>query len=763
MGYLVLSQRRVCVKQLFVQKFKEAYANNDLSKCRNALLCLILAYNSEIKDGLVYDHNLKHLLFNANCILNPMGVKYTSEDYGKYAQILTETIRLCEAINDPSKDTSIAFQVDLIIDNKIIKDIVDIMFYTYCFYNMNSINSRCMDDSAISKMPFVEQLLSIILFYEDQIRILKQNYRKDFVKNIVTGLEMSVADRGVEYYEDVKTSILDSLESHLESINEILRYLYYQFGKSMAETVQNINFDVIHPYENVEFEKHLYIASQRQLLCRLEENIRYGYYCFHSTTTMEDGNKAFVFSIENDEKYKAKCLGVYRREYQVRRYSISDPRNQHLLDSYEAKILSMADGLVALQSSEKLLLNIENYHPDVEDFKIAQNISKIKEHLITLLTKEYYLKQTVKGVTIEDLLKTYYYLNTLSEIACSASAKLINDSDQTTYFKELCIVDTSYFVGELSRIYGFDIDYSKKLIDRFIFHEANNRDDDVFAQPLLKISKTQVLFSPALIDQVNPDRYIERQFIRYKKDVSATGRDFENYFISTLKNGYLDSSFDLKHKAIPNFTLNENKIEYMAFDGKAIEFDVVAVLGDYLILTELKAVMTSYELSELETRKLNVYEAIDQLHRRKESIKYDWEKFKEKASIPLPELPFDDDHIILIACTDTFDFTPLKDNDVYITDDSTYLKYFTNPYVETMELSFKEGITVKDRNNIWLKGYPEAEEFLKYLMNPVTIHPFADYMEKQLMPIPAMDENDLALFCEQFVLSEDPIKAEVSK
>ena len=66
-------------------------------------------------------------------------------------------------------------------------------------------------------------------------------------------------------------------------------------------------------------------------------------------------------------------------------------------------------------------------------------------------------------------------------------------------------------------------------------------------------------------------------------------------------------------------------------------------------------------------------------------------------------------------------------------------------------------------NNIWLDGYPKIEEFLKYLMDPVTIHPFTDYMEKQFMPIPVMDENDIALFCEQFVLSEDPIKAEMSK
>ena len=106
------------MKQLFVQNFKEAYANNDLLKCKHELLFLILEYNSEIKDGLLYDHDLKYLLFNANCILNPMGVKYTSEDYEKHSKILTETMRLCEAINDPGKDTSAIFKTDLVIDKK---------------------------------------------------------------------------------------------------------------------------------------------------------------------------------------------------------------------------------------------------------------------------------------------------------------------------------------------------------------------------------------------------------------------------------------------------------------------------------------------------------------------------------------------------------------------------------------------------------------------------------------------------------------------
>ena len=61
-----------------------------------------------------------------------------------------------------------------------------------------------------------------------------------------------------------------------------------------------------------------------------------------------------------------------------------------------------------------------------------------------------------------------------------------------------------------------------------------NNDDDIFAQPLLKISKSQVIFSQALLDQVNLDRVIERQFIRYDKKYS----EVLGVAISNIDNGY---------------------------------------------------------------------------------------------------------------------------------------------------------------------------------------------------------------------------------
>ena len=48
--------------------------------------------------------------------------------------------------------------------------------------------------------------------------------------------------------------------------------------------------------------------------------------------------------------------------------------------------------------------------------------------------------------------------------------------------------------------------------------------------------------------------------------------------------------------------------------------------------------------------------------------------------------------------------------------------------------------TIRNLKSIWKKGYPDAKEFMEYLMDPATVHPFSEYMEKQFIPVPVMDE-----------------------
>jgi hypothetical protein len=736
-----------------------SYKENDIKKCETNLLFLALSYNTRIRLGKPYDHELKHILFKSNFIRNPIGVKYTSEDFKNISQILLKTIYLIRKINDPATDMQGVFQKDLRIDDRLIDDLIDLAVYTNCFYQMNAVNSKRMDMCEIGKLPFVEQMMTVLVFFQDQARLLRQSVHEFLNNEFVTGMEFAVADRPVEYQDNLKGCISGNIESDLEAINEIVHYLYFQYGKSLKEQVTSadIKFEQICPYGNVEFERYMYIAIQRHFLCRVEAGIRYGYYVLGSHGKSEEGLQCYLFALENDEKYRARRIGILRREYQFQSRALLDFGSHADVAAAYGALSQLAAALLGVQTEGFKLLDFSGFHPDQVLFQKAEGIAKPKDRIVGFLTKDYYLDCVVKGVKICDLLCAYNYLLTLSEILFAASLQVIDGDSPSTYVNEICLVDLSYLSLEFSRIHNFQTDYAEKLLDRFVFHAQRNRDDDIFAQPLLKISKTQVILSQALMDQMNFDRTIERQFIRFEKNMAAVGHIFEKKFIEILKRGYSTGPLDRHYKAIPYFAVNTNTVTYAAFDGKDIEFDAISVLGDYLILTELKAVMTSYDLDDLEKRKKNITEAIEQLHRRADSVRYDWEKIRSKVSIHLPDQPFDQEHIILVVCTDAYDYTPLKDGDVFITDDSTYLKYFTTPYVEIVEI-MEKSIKMRNTKRLWEKGYPDAQEFMNYLMDPVTIHPISDNIEKQTISLPVMDEKDSVIFYEDYILGKDPIR-----
>lgn len=738
--------------------FKDYYNQNDIKGCKTCLMFMVMEYNEKISNGEVQPHKLKHLLFKTNCIKNPMGMKYTEVDYKNTIEIISFLIKLIDAINDPLIDTSEDFDTSLEIDSSIREDLVNLVIYTEILYKMNKSNSTRMDLDKFTQEPFLVQLLTPLLFYQDQNRLLEKKLMQKSHMDYFTGMELAVANNPVDQFDGVNVSISDNNESNLEALNEIVHFLYYKFKNEMPQHIdvnvlQNIN---IKPYENADFMRNTGIANQRHILLRLEESMRCGYLTFDRIEKDTNGHKVYVFEFENVKKSRARFCGLYRREREVRTHALIDiEAHKGIIESKDA-INRLAQNLLSLQQNDFTLFDFSNFHIEANDYNTAQKTTDVKINIVTDTTKPYYLKSIIKNVKIEDLLICYRFLDTFAEIIKCAISQLELDVNNSSILKELCIMDKKYLIDELARLTGFDSQYSTKLLDRFIFHNSNNRDDDVFSQPLIMVSCDQVVFCPALIDQVNLDRAIERQFIRYKVDVSIIGSDFEAFFKDALIGGYHKSIIDHKSQPIPHLLVNTNSIVYKAFDGKDIEFDVVMVLGEYLILTELKAIMTSYDIMDLIERERNIKEAIQQLKRRKESVIKDWNTFRSLVSFVLPETPFKSDRIMLIACSDAYDFTPLQVDDIFITDQSTYLKYFTSPYVDEV-LKDGDSVTLSKRKSLWCKGYPRAEEFMNYLRWPVTTQYISNILKSVYLPVTRMCEDDMRIVVAEYQLHEDPI------
>ena len=92
-----------------------------------------------------------------------------------------------------------------------------------------------------------------------------------------------------------------------------------------------------------------------------------------------------------------------------------------------------------------------------------------------------------------------------------------------------------------------------------------------------------------------------------------------------------------------------------------------------LLLFEFKSVLIPYDESEVLKREGVIKEGVEQIKRRCEIVKYDWDKIRENVNISLPEKTYPEDRIIKLVCTNVYDFTTLVIDGIMITDESTLL------------------------------------------------------------------------------------------
>lgn len=623
---------------------------------------------------------------------------------------------------------------------------------------MNQVNSSRLDSSPIFELPFETILLNLTVFYQDQFRL----FRNDLINNVenrrtITGFEMNIAQQTPINGDGVKVSLTDSLEHSLEIIDILVRYIYYVKREQIPTNIDFSQFvhTPIISYGNHDFSFLQNVSSQRKLLEEIEEQYRYGYSSIDYFGEDESKHKIVHFKAERKSEILAHRMAILRRDAMLVQNVGTQIFVEGTVEEGEKELINQSTLLNDLAQDQNLQNALLSYHPEKEQFEKSSCFAKLHIEMVDLFTKEFFLRTQVKGISVKQILSGFEYLFTLSEIYFRAANIRIAAEKPSSFIAEVAVVPAVYLIEELSRLYDIDLEESGKVIDFFVFHLKKNNKEDIFSQPLLSISETEVVISSALIHQVNLDRFIERLFTNNKINYAPIGPDFESELQRYLHKGFKPSLLS-KRQPIPGLNVNSNKISFRAFDDKDIEFDFIATLNDYLILIEQKAMMTPYGAEDLSVRRKNVMEAVEQLNRRELSVKNDWQTIKQLVDIELPDDPFDTNHIIKIACVDIFDYTPLVIGDVYVTDKSSLLKYFTEPYIEK-RIADQHSFTIETINMLWKNGQPEGEELKKYLEVPCTSLFFSGHIAKQEMPIPVFDEKDYGIFFEEYRLTDNPI------
>lgn len=688
--------------------YKKAYKNKRVAKCVEEILNM----------GFDYGDKFRKVFMITDCLKNPLGYNFQKEDYELTMNIVLEAINQAEQKNYPKS---------------FVQELRQFALLTHTLFKNNQTNSKRLSDNKLGEYPLSQQIRMICIFIQDQTRLLQNNMNKTFKeKDFLTGMEMMVSNRKVDHFENQKVSLNDNYEGMLEYFDVLIRYLYATKRKQLNYNNTESHGD-IHPFNIPSFEEITYIAMQRVMYLNMESKFRYSQWELSTINTIDKKN-IVMLKPKYLEKYRAHIIAGIRRRYRLYTNLIKKTS----INGSEATIeaLNTLGGMVNIYCFEDNKVDYELYK------KAAMIILPIIQSYKSI-TKPFYLKCTFNGIQVEDVISAYEFLYTMSKIYITGVLNIFEEKNYAHYKYLVPIIEIDYLASELARLYNVSLEYSKKLIFCFVYDDSIRNDDgDIFSRPLIKISKNKILLCETLIDQINLERCIEILLLKYNVDLAPMGKEFEKKLIQKLS-------------CVPRIKVNTNHVVFQAYDGKDVEFDFIGTLDDFLLLFEFKSVVTPYSDKQLYKNEETIKEGVNQVLRRCEIVQHDWDKISKLVNIELPKEPYNDNKIIKVVCTNIFDFTTLKYKGVRITDESTLLKYFTDPYVGVVSQGIKTEVVHVDQ--IWKTGKPTGGEFIEYLDNPVTIGGIPSCLKENTKIIPAFD-GDIPMAFEDTVLVEDPYK-----
>lgn len=683
------------------ERYKDEYSKDNITECIMLLLRM----------GKQDVHNLKKSMLLSNAILNPIGMKFTAKDYTKTMNILMYAYRLSEDSSDELK-----------------KILLEFIRYTQILYEKNKLNTTRLQRSEFFKYSLSKQLRMLYIYIQDQSRLM---YKRLYENNngYITGMESELAKYNVDYYPQQKTSLEDNYEGILEFINKLISYLYYAKKADFKLDDVNTHGDINH-FHLPEFSEIFVLAQQRRMYEQFEEKFRYSLWNLRAT---KKGDKTVYFlKSSNEKKTIAHHTAIIRRSYKVYSNGII---NQFSLSKKDEAILKELSKKIDLDS-------IHNFHFTKDEYEKTFEIRKALYGIAESMIKPFFFEIDFNGLSLDDIIKAYTYLCVFTKVYMNAVADVFVETDYSSYKYIVPVVNIEYFAKEIAFLFEVPETKATKLVNCFIYN-PRKKSCEIFTNPLLMVNNYQILLCETLISTFNMERLVDKLLHEYKIDYATIGKRYEEQIISELKN------YD-------GINVNTNKIAFRAYDGRDVEFDLLATLEDHLLIIELKSLTTPYGDEELKSKEKTILEGVEQVNRRAEIVQYDWDKIRSQANIELPEQPYLDTKIIKILCTDIYDFTTLKYKGVTIIDDISLLKYFSP--LGIIKTQF-EGKMPKEVELIPLQksGKPTIAEFKEYIKHPATVEYIPNCLKQDFKPIPILkdEEENIIGICE-YSLVENP-------
>ena len=690
---------------------KKFIENNDFE---NTCMAIIYLYIDD-KEKFV------NKLLMIGCIPEPLSRNFSKDKYDFFKTCCEAVIKSFDSFNS---DFTTEFRYHIIklfitIDNLMIS---------------NKSNQSRLFKNEFLKVPFTKQVQMWATYIESQAYYADKKTQAEISeKGFIAGLEQEIAE------SEFRVSISDIMEGNLEIFDTLLRLLHY-ISRDKIDN-QKINYyKDISPYNIPSIKEILHLTLHRGYLEEFWAKFKYRKWDF-VTIKSENGKYIYYYKPINSEDYKKERAAIIR--YKYRDYnSYAKKMNYKLLSKSIDYVKEKTDfSLETFDSVFELDNHIFNNARNIVRIQIDVGWSQLEEdigsliHTISIgIEKDIEIKEVIIGIE---------YLFSLAYVYRTNSHSKFDDTD----FSYLTPV---FEIKQLSKhfayLYNLDQCKAEKIIDLFVFYP--NPLLDIFSQPLIYSGNGRVVFVPFLITQMNINRIINQHLTKWDIDISAKGHEMEEQLKFILKFS--------KH-----FQVNLKPVKFDAYDGKEVEYDLIATFDSKIFLVELKSLVTPFSPKEYVQREKDILYGVEQVNRREDILIKEWEKVQSIIEIPLPHTPPRKEDIVKIVCTNILDFTGRRVDDVYITDISSFIKFFLNPEVLGVQVSIDSKEVVSE-NKLWNEK-PTLKEFEEYLKEPIAVKWIIDNLKETPRYIQSINPEDPALAFEDYVLDSNPLEKESFK
>ncbi|MNW46122.1 hypothetical protein D3C74_234020 [compost metagenome] len=588
-------------------------------------------------------------------------------------------------------------------------------------------NEERLSKNDFLNYPFTKQIQMLCTFIESQsFYANKKMNSKVSSQGYLTGMEHELPET------EEQVSVADVMEAHLESMDTLIRLLHFKARKKIDN--QEIKaYQDVSPYGVPSLEEIMYLASHRGYLDELWSRVKFRGWNF-TRHEIDKENYIHYYSAPNSDDFLKERVAVQR--YKYREYIYFAKRNDSKKMSHAIREIEKKSDFSLSSPSSIFNLEREVFRLGEQVIEGALDVSKrqLKEDLGSLV--DYVMIGPDRDIKLSELFEGFKYLMSLALVYRTNSHSHFEDDDFTYLTPIFELKELQSHFAELSSL---DENKAKKIIELFVFRPKPLL--DIFSQPLIYIGDERVVFTPHIVIQLNLNRIVGRHLSHFDIDISVKGTELEKEIKEALG-------------LAPHISVNTSKVKFEAYDGRDVEYDLIATFKNKVVLIELKCLNHPFSSKEIKQREDEILYGVTQVNRRADILIKQWDIVSKHMNIQLPKRPIAAGDIIKIVCTNILDFTGRIESGVYITDVSSFLKFFLDPIVE--EIRMEDGSrNVISQQEIW-NNEPDIDGFIEYLECPITIKRLMNTLTGVPRQNLIIKEGDPNLAFQDFVLNGNP-------